>query len=185
MNRLSKEQKKIIYIGLILAAAILLFIALIYLPQQRRLKEIRAELDRTEQQINEIHLLTAGRDLNEAIRDLNVRLKDLSAYFLIGEEELINNLTDQARDLNIDVRDLDPGNKTLFNSATPGYAVYALPVAMNIKGGYKEAGDYCARLEGDFPALVRIDKLDIRGKGTGEADLDIRLVITAFLLKEQ
>lgn len=185
MMPLSKEQKKIIYIGLILVCALLLFITFIYLPQQRRLGEIRAELVRTEQQVKQTHLIRAGRDLNEAVRDLNLKLQRVSAYLLIGEEEVVNSLSTLAKKENIDILDLGPGGKELFNSVTPGYEVYALPIALNIRGGYREIGEYCANIESDFPALVRADKLVIRRGRAQDLNLDARLEITAFLLKER
>lgn len=185
MIRLSKEQKKIIYIGLILAAALLLFVFFIYAPQQRKLRQIRDELNRAEGQIQEVHQLTAGRELTEAVRDLNIQLKNISQKMLAQEDSLINNLNSQAKALRIDIRDLDPGDKILLPNKAIGYDVYELAVAMNITGEYRELGEYLGNLEGDFPALLRINKIDINGKGMGNVNLSARLGLSAYLLKEQ
>ncbi len=185
MNELTKEQKKIIYIGVILAASLVLFIFFIYAPQQRKLRQIRTELSRTEAMVRQIHQLTAGRDLKEAVKDLNLELKNVSAKLLIQEASLINNLTSQAKAPRIDIRDLDPGDKILLPNKAIGYDVYELPLAMNITGEYREIGEYFGRLSDDFPALIRINKVYISGKGSGNVNLSASVNLSAYLLKEQ
>lgn len=184
MKQLTREQKKIIYIALIVACFLFLFRVFIYAPQQRKLASIKKQLADAETQIAEINRLSAGKELSVTMQDLSGQLRKASGRLLVKDEDVINSLSGLAKKLRIEVKNLDPDDKITLPNRIPGYDAQELPISMNLSCDFKTLGEYLDILRNDLPALIRIKQLDITGSGEGQANLNITLKISAYLLKE-
>lgn len=184
MKELTKEQKKIIYIALIVVSFLFLFRIFVYAPQQRKLAFIKKQLKDAEAQIAEIDRLTAGKELSTAMQDLSAQLQKASSRLLVKDEDVINGLSGRAKKLKIEIKNLDPDDKITLPNRVPGYDAQELPISMNLSCDFKTLGEYLDILRNDLPVLIRIKQLDITGSGEGRANLNITLKISAYLLKE-
>lgn len=181
MKKLSHEQKKIIYIALIIIAFLLLFWIFVYAPQSRKFISINRQLSGAEAEIAQITRVAEGKELSEAIRDLQSRLKKIEINLPSKDGDVINNLSGLARKLKISIKNLDPQDSILLENKVPGYNIEELPVSMQLAGEFKAIGEYLDTLRNDFPVLIQVKQLNIRGKGEGQADLDINLKLSAYL----
>jgi hypothetical protein len=183
MKELTREQKKIIYIALIVVSFLFLLRIFVYAPQQSKLASIKKQLKDAEAQIAEINRLTAGKELSTAMQDLSAQLQKASSRLLVKDEDLINGLSAQAKKLKIKIKNLDPEDKITLANRVPGYVAQELPISMNLSCDFKALGEYLGILRNDLPALIRIKQLDITGSAEGQANLNITLKISAYLLK--
>lgn len=183
--QLTKEQQKIIYIGLVVFVFFACFWGFIYGPQSRKLAMLKADLARTESQIAEISRLASGGDLTEAVKALKVRL-NYAAGQLPGEDEIvIKSLLGVAKRLRIEVSNLSPASIKTIEGGVAGYNISEFPISMRLSCDYKTLGEYLHILRKDFPVLIKLRQLDIRGKGEGQMNLEINLQLLAYLASEK
>ncbi|MCX5710060.1 MAG: type 4a pilus biogenesis protein PilO [Candidatus Omnitrophica bacterium] len=181
MKELTKEQKKIIYIALIIAGFILAFVVFVYAPQSKRLAAIRMQLNAAEAQIAEISRITEGKDLNQAVKDLSSKLTAASKTLPPDEESIIASLTEAAKKSKVQINTLDPDDKIKLAQGVAGYDLSELPIKLSLSGEYRAIGEYIDGLLNDFPNLVRVKQLSIQGKGEGRPILDANLQISVYL----
>ena len=185
MKNLSKEQKKIIYLAVILIGFLLLFLVFIYAPQSRRVKEIKNKLFFAENQITEINKITQGQDLAAAVGKLNQKLVRLVRRMPERQEVAMKFLTENARRLGIEVKNIVLLDKQIAANKAPGYIIGEVPIAMTLTADYKAIGEYLIALDEDESLLTRVRELDIKGDGEGQPKLDVSLQISAYLSENQ
>ena len=183
MKKLTKEQKRIIYLGAIILVAIILFWLIIYAPQSRRLRAIKNQLNDAEARIAEITQIAEGEDLSVVVRKYNEQLIGLQNKFPSSEEAVINFLSENARRLKIDVKNITMAANILLKDKIPGYEVEELPISMNLSCDYRSLGEYLSILRNDASILARIRQLGIRGEGEGRPVLNVTLQISVYLSK--
>lgn len=184
MKKLAQEQKKFIYIASTVAFLLLIFWIFIYLPQSRRLSSIKERLNGVEAQIAQINRIIEGRDLREIMEGLNNQLKGIYGKLPPRFDDVVDDLSEDARKLNIEVKNINFLNKELLKDVIPGYEIEKLPVVMNLVCEYNALGDYLDVLRTKFPVVLRAKQLDIKGKGEGQPRLDVDLQILAYLARE-
>lgn len=185
IKKLTKEQKKIISLSAMVLVFLLIFWIFIYAPQARSFTAIKQELKQAEAQIAEIMSMTAGKELTQAFKDLKTDLVKISGKLPSGEEAVIYNLSESARKLGIEVKNIIPSGKRLLENRVSGYDIEELPISMNLSSDYRAMGEYLNMLRNRFPVLVKVRQLDIKGKGEGRTDLDVALQILAYLSREK
>ena len=183
MKKLTKEQKKIIYISIVVLMFMLSFSIFVYRPQARKLASITKQLNSAEAEISEINSLIADKDFIQAVKELNIRLNKIAAQLPSGDEDLVDALSQKARSLRIEVKNIIPSESRPLEKKIFGYDIEELSISMHLVCEYNVLGKYLIALRNDFPVLVRVNKLDIKGKGEGKPALDINLQITAYLSK--
>lgn len=181
----TKEQKKIIYIGLIVLFSLLSFRFFVYGPQAKRFALMKKELTRTEAQIAEIKSIAEGKDLSQAVKELKIELMQVKSKLPPREEIVIQNLLESAKKLKIEVKNITPSSKRLLEARVGGYDIEELPISMSLVCEYRVLGEYLNILRNSFPILVRLRRLDIKGKGEGQINLDITLQISAYLSRKK
>jgi len=181
MKRLTKEQKKIIYIASVIIIFLFLFWNFVYAPQKRRLWDIKDKLTQREAEIEGIKRISHGQPLQDAVKDLNMRLRAASARLPASEEGIIKSLSEEAKKLKIDVQNTDPGEKKILPNKIPGFQIEELPISLDIVSEYKAIGEYLDILINQFPFLVRVRQFDIQGSGEGSPNLNVKLEISAYL----
>jgi len=182
-NRLTREQRKIIYFAAIAVLFLFCFWIFIYRPQNKDLSSIKEELNSIEAQISEITDIAQGRELADVVKDFNLQLKDIESFLSLGEAEIIYNLSQKAGRLGVTVRSIIPSDKHLLENNIFGFEVEELPISMSLSCEYRELGMYLNTLRTNFPALVRIKELSIKGSGEGGPVLDVNLQLCAYLSK--
>lgn len=182
--KLSREQKKIIYITGVILLSFLLFWSFIYQPQSRRLKEIKQQLKVAEEEITRIRKLAQGRTMEEAVKDLNLRLNQAAAELPSKEKAVIEALSNEAKKLKIAVPVIDPADELkLLAGSIPGVDLEELPVSLQLICEYKALGEYLDILRNKFPYLIKIRQFVIQGGPEGNISLNVNMEISAFLSK--
>lgn len=186
LKLLSEEQKKIIYIGLGGLAVLLLFWIFIYLPQNKKMNALKAGLADIETQISDITSVAAGKDLAQVMKELKTSSTKIINKLPTQDEVVIYNLSDAADKLHIEVKSITPSAAKALEGAIPDYEVMELPITMNLLCEFKALGQYLTMLRsGDFPVLVQVRQINIKGNGEGQLYLDINLQLCAYLAKKR
>lgn len=183
MKRLTKEQQKIIYIAAGVSIFIIFVWRFIFVPQNKRLMQIKNELKSLEFQIVGINNIVGDRELSEVTRELSEKFNKSKKLISIKEEDIINSLSEEARRLKVSVRNITPVSQKESDYQVAGFRIKEVVISMDLSGDFQAIGKYLDVLRNDFPALVQINKLDIKGKGQGEPKLDSSLQISAYLAK--
>jgi len=185
LKKLTKEQIKIIYISGVALGLLLLFWVLLYAPQARKFSTIKHEISVAESQIKDIEALIQGRELTEVARELSVEFNKLSGMILSEEkdEEVIGNLSQDARKFNIEVRDIKPAPRVLLKYQVAGLNLIELPISMSLVSESRSLGKYLRDLRNDFPVLLRFRRIEIRSDCEGCHRLNVDLDISAYLSK--
>lgn len=181
IKELTREQKKIIYIAVVVAAFIILFWAVVYAPQSRRLTAVKNKLSAAEAQIAQITRLAQNRDLGQVVTDLSKQLNQMAAKLPAREEGVLNYLSKTARDLKIEIKDMDLADKKTLEGKIPGYVVAELPVVLSLSAEFRSLGEYLNVLEDNSSILVQVRQLEIKGSGEGHPKLDINLKLLVYL----
>lgn len=185
ISRIVREQNKYIYIGLIIFFLLFCFWFFIYLAEARRFNRIRSESALIENRIEEILSIAKGKNLALAIQGLRVDLTNLRNKLAAGDEAVIYNLSEAAKKSRLTVRSINRGSKQLLENKIPGYIVEELLVSLNLSGEYKEIGEYLRNLKEDFPLLVQVKQIEMKGKGEGQDDLEATLQVGAYLCRPE
>lgn len=184
-DHLTKEQQKIIYVSLVVFAFFACFWIFIYGPQSRRLAALKADLAQTEGQIAEISRLASGGDLVEAVKALKISLNDATSQIPGEDEVVIQNLLAVAKNLRIEVNNISPAGIKPVEGGVAGYNISELPISMRLSCDYRTLGEYLYMLRKDFPVLVKLRQLEIRGSGEGQINLEINLQLSAYLASQK
>lgn len=183
LKKLTNEQKKIIYISAIMALFLFFFWTFVYNPQSKKFSTIKRELTEAEQQIAQIMSIAAGRNLADAVGELNKNLMEVTSMLPAEETTVISSLSQAARRLKIEVKNIIPSGRQVLENKVSGYVIEELPISMSLICEYRVLGEYLNILRNKFPVLVRVKQLDIKGKGEGTPNLDISLQIVTYLAK--
>ncbi len=184
MTRLTKEQKKIIFLSIVGVIFLLCFWILVYLPQKKKLSTIKKELSYIETQIAQINEMTRGEELTEVFKTFNTQLKDISAVFSLSEEEIIYNLSKEAKALKIEIESIKPLEKQLIKDRFSSLNIEELPISMQLSCEFKDMAIYLKILRDNFPVLIKVKKLVIKGSGEGKDTLGVNLEISAYLSRD-
>jgi len=182
IRNLTKEQRKIIYIALIVSIFFLLLIILVYLPQAKRLSSLKKKIAETETQIDQIMSVAKGRDLATVAKELRENLTKTVSKFPKGEDIVVAKLTDAAEDqVKLIVQDVTPGARQAIPEKVLGLNIDELTLTMSFSGEYRAIGEFLDILRGDFPVYIRVRSIEITGKGEGKTLLDCTLQLSAYL----
>lgn len=183
MKKITRKQIKLIAACFIVLVALICFWVFVYGPQGARLRSVKKDLDFTESQIKEINSIMLGREISEAVKDLNSRLISVVSSLPANQEDIISNLSEMSRKLNIEIKSINPKQKALLEERVSGYSIEELLISVNLLCGFKNFGEFLRILRNDFPALIKVKKFTINGQGEGKPTLDINLEILAYLSK--
>jgi hypothetical protein len=182
MVNLTKAQRNIFILSITIVIFLLCFWVFVYLPQKNKLSSIKKEITYIETQIAQINKMTGGRDLTEVATGYNTQLRDISAVFSFSEEELIDNLSKEAKNLNIEINSIKPLEKKAIEEKTH-LKIEELPVNMQLSCEFRDLANYLKILKDNFHMLVKVRKIDIMGAGEGKDVLKVNLQISAYLSK--
>lgn len=184
MRKITKEQKKIIYIALILSFFEFSLWGLIIMPQKKKLTMLQKKLSDTEAQIAEVEQITQGRNMSEVVTGLNKELSDALGKLPSRQEIVIGYLTDNARNLGIIIRNFSLSDKQVIANEVAGYMVTEMPITINLTGEYQAIAEYLNALRDDTALLIRIENIDIKSKGGENVYLDASLQVNAYFTKK-
>jgi Tfp pilus assembly protein PilO len=184
-GKISRQQKKIFSAALIVAASIIFFWLFIYMPQSRKFERIKKELAATESRIAQITSLAEGKDLSAAVSGLKVTLLKVLSQLPMDDEKVIAYLSDGARRLKVEVKNIAPQQARPVDTGVPGYQIMEFPISLNLNAEYRAIGEYLSALRNNFPILIRVRDIQIQSKGFGRADLDAAVQLSAYLAVEK
>jgi Tfp pilus assembly protein PilO len=184
MRKITREQKKIYAVFAVVLVSLLVFIVFVYMPESKKLKTIKATLSDAEAKIIEITNIAQGKDLVDVVKNLDEQLKEIEDRLPKKSEDIIDDIRNEAKKLGIESKSesFSPGNPIKKN--IPGYEIIELPIDMKLVCDYRALGEYIKALHSNnFPAVMRIEQIDIKGKGEGRSDLEVALHVIAYLEK--
>ena len=182
MANLTKAQKNIFILSIVIIIFLLCFWVFIYLPQKNKLASIKKEIADIDAQIAQINRMSGGRDLTEVATSYNAQLRDVSSVFSFSEGELIDNLSKEAKKLNIEINSIKPLERQAIKEKE-NLDIEELPVNMQLSCEFRDLANYLKVLRDSFPILVKVKKIDIQGAGEGKDILNVNLQISAYLSK--
>ena len=185
MLEVTKTQKKIIIISL---GGLLLFLLawfFIYSPQNKMVNSIEHKLASTEANIAEIISITEGRDLAETVKDLRMKLNNLSKQLPSRDETVIEALTIAARDLGIEVQNISFSDRQPSEWKVSGFKIEKIPITMRLICEYRNLGQFLNLLRADFPILIKVERLNISAEEGKPNLLNSVLEVRAYSSKEE
>lgn len=163
---LLSAQKKINIVSAAVIAVFLIFLFFVYLPAQKTVARLKAELEETEGRIQEIEsLLDKTKPLAENITMLKARYKELSNKFPEREEEALRALSDLARNLNVEIISLRPSPKRLLLGQEDkallieGKSCRFCAVTVEMRCDYANLVEYIEAVHNELPAVVTVQSL--------------------------
>ena len=185
MKRLTKAQKKILYIASIALSFLFIFWSFVYGPQSRKFSAIKKELNNTEAQIIDILKIAKGKELASDIVELRASLVEAAAKMPAQDEAVIYSLSENAKKLNLEVKNIFPSGRHLLEANISGFDIEEMPISIALSGEYRLIGEYVKRLRDNFPVLISVRGLEIKGKGEAQTYLEATLRLSAYLSKER
>jgi Tfp pilus assembly protein PilO len=134
-----------------------------------------------ESEISQIGKITGAKPLSEAVKDLNLLLKEASGRLPVSENEVIRDLSENARKLKIEVENISFLNKQDLSINIPGSALKELSISLKLVCTYQDLGRYLLALRDNFPILISLKQVNIHGNGQGQANLNVELIVSAYL----
>ncbi len=184
IKNLSVQQKKILYIAGIILLSLFLFSFLIFIPQRKKLADIKNKLQAAEAKIAEITSLTKNQDLGAAMKVLNQQFIDTSARLPPQEEMVLSFLAENSRKFKIEVKNISLAKGALLKDKVAAGNLEIMPVNMSLESDYRALGEFLNVLGSDKSILLRVKRLEIRSKGAGNPQLEINLQLLAYLLRK-
>lgn len=182
---LTKAQKKIVLAAALIFLSLLLSWLFIYRPQKMKFSDIKSNLTQIESKTAQILNIASGKELSTAIKDLKLNFVEVCGRLPAQEETVIHALLETAKNKKIEVKNITPLGRKPVPSAISGYTVEELPIKLQLACEYRTLGDFLDILRNNFPVLVKVKHLNIKGTGEGRVNLNSNLEIQAYLSKEK
>ena len=183
--QLTKEQKKIIGMGVGIVIFFVLFWSFIYLPCKREVTVMKEQLSLAQGQIRQINELIGENELVQVVTDLKTNFNSLKSKFPDRDEAIIGYLSQEARNLNIEIKNITISSKESVEHKISNFDMEKLYLSINLVCEFKDLGEYLNILRNESPVLVKVNTLDINGRGEGKPNLDVSLQISAYLSKRK
>lgn len=186
IRHLTKEDKKNIYASLAAVGFLGVFFVFIYAPQSRRFTEIKNKLKSAESQIVQITRITGGKELAQAVKDLDGQLRAISGKLLPlpDDQEIVNVLSREAKKLKAEIKNIILTEEYPSGIKVPGYQIIELPVSMVLVCEYKALGNYLNVLRDNSHIFLRVKQLTIKGRAVDNPYLDVDLQLSAYLTQK-
>ncbi len=163
--------------------------AFIYVPALRKIDALNSELSAMQSQIEQIEAAVGReRSIAAGIELLKNRYGQLDMKFPSKEEDALRSISELARERNIAIITMKSQPKVQFldaenkNVEIDGKICQILPVAIEMKSGYKDLGQYIETLKKSLPAYVTIERLKIQKESGAALDLKVTLELNLYLL---
>ncbi|MBU1125829.1 MAG: hypothetical protein KKC84_07365, partial [Candidatus Omnitrophica bacterium] len=130
------RKNRMVYWGVIPAGA-LLFWFMFSLPMSRRFTAVTQKISRAEEQIADINRLIGSRKLGEVVGQLSAHLRDAENLIAPSEEAVINRLSEAARKLKIDIKNLSILSRQDVTADVFDSPIEELPLSFSLSGEYR------------------------------------------------
>lgn len=189
----TKSQKKAMISLLAMALIFIIVIAFVYIPMRRELNRTRAEYGSIEKEIASIkNAAGEGKSLDEIIAALRARLTQLENRFPEKEEIILQNLSERARDLKIDLNNTSPNKKRIVADIDcsalnkKGCILQEMAITMNMKTDFRTFAEFMKSLKDDFPFYIRLDSARLVKQSGDDKHpiLDIEIKLRAYLITQ-
>lgn len=175
--------------AVVICAVFVAVFVFIYLPAARSVSKIKSELGATEAKIAAIEssIDNAGPG-GEGIRFLKEKAALLEFKFPRKEEETLKLISDLAQKANVEITSMQPSPKELLldgagqKQEIENKVCYKMNVGMALRCSYRELVRYLESFDGGLPALIVINRLEIKKSSIGLMKLDVSLNFNLYLL---
>jgi Tfp pilus assembly protein PilO len=185
LKRISRSQKRIIIATFVIMVVFSGFWVAMYVPTQKGIDRLKAELEETEGQIRQIEAMIAqGKGMGEGIQLMEGQYQQLMLKFPSKEEGALIAFFDLAFKVNVEIITIRTQPKRLCRQqvTTEGKSCYELPVSFELRGGFGALIAYIELLKGSLPAFITFEKINISPGKSGTSELSISLEIQLYLL---
>jgi Tfp pilus assembly protein PilO len=171
-----KTRDNLIVIGVLLAA-VGVATAVVYVPQQRKLRALQAEISREKLKLAETAKQTAA--VPQLIRQVDQMKKRYSNFGrrLPQQRELggfLREISENLAQERLADQTIEPG------SPTRAELFHTLPIVMRFHGSYLSLASFLQRLD-EMERLTRVQRLVIRGSNTATAESTGKLNIEVLM----
>ena len=188
-DNLSRNKTAIITSGAVAIFLILGGVVNISLTHQKDL--LRAQLTGLEGQIENIEAMAdKNKTIEERIQILKERYQHLGDRLPPKEEESLGLLSTYAQKFHIEIISIKAQPKRGLldinqqKMEVEGKTCQEVPVAIEMKGAYKDAVQYIEILKNALPAYTVLEKLKMRKDTADQLKLNIQLDLNLYLLSQ-
>ena len=185
------NQKSILIMFGSIFAALFIFWVFIFIPKKERLETIKSDYYAMQAEIDNIEAIAGGADnIEDAIKKFNETIAMLNQKIPTSEEKTVKDLSFSAKQNDIEVTSLSPQPLKIspVQGNIPGLECKELKIDMNLTCTFKNLGKYLFILQNEFPALIRIDRLEIKKakpEDKNDPSLEVRLILKVYLLHKK
>src|SRR3989338_1041221 len=159
-------------ITLVISAVIIgLFLQFVYAPKAMEVKKLRLEYKKIKSDISGLYDFIGGE---ENLKDNLIKMRTYASAFDKAfpyekdASNIIKQLNEEARDLNVNVVSIKPGdlvNYTDMNGAQlkiSGYACKSMPMTLSVEARYQALGDFLNKIETARCPMISVRKAAMR-----------------------
>ena len=189
MQNLTRSQQKIIIVTVAVIVVFFIVWLLLYIPTTNGMNQYKIELNGVQSQIQQIEMTFGqGKSIEEGMRLLTERYRQLDAKFPLKEEEGLRLLSDMARQLNVEIvsTKLQPKKEFEDSSHTKvqidGKTCQELKITIDVRSTYKDLVEYIKTLKEQLPVYITVENLKINKASREVSPLNVTLEINFYLL---
>lgn len=192
MTKLSKGEKKLINLALVVTAGIVFFLIFLYFPKTRSLSQLKLKVDRSSQLLSEIRTMIGDyATLEHGIGVLRKKANFLNAKFIYQKDIAfaLRQLNDTADNVGIRIISLTPQPLTSFGGKDVvkynDKSCLWQPVKLVIEGRYEQLAQYMYLLEQSPAGIYTINNFSIRKDESIFPDVNVDLTVGVYVFGEE
>jgi len=158
------------------ASLALAYVFFVFFPGQRKISELRNELQKRQQYVAESAKLVAvvndlGRELDECRAFVNAWRADSPSGSKLAD--LMSQITNQAAEANVQLVAFHPA------TAAQHAMLKEMPATIKVDGSFHGISDFLRRLE-TLPAAIWIPSVNLKPEGEAGQNLECELTLSIF-----
>ena len=187
---MTQRQKRIFIFLAVIALALFLFVWFVYIPAKAYRDKLKNEYNSIQKQIVEMRRsIGEGKSLEQAISFFKDRLAYFDKRFPSREEVVLREMPALAGKCGVEISSIRPSKKAVIQAIEGAslevrdYTIQEMPISVDLKSSYKKLGEFLKALRNDFPAFVRVDKIQMSRAGDKDSNLlDVSLSLDTYFL---
>lgn len=183
IQRITKEQKKIVIVSGIGFVCLIVFWTFIYLPSRREVASLRKRTLSVESQIAAIKKVPQGKELTDVVKDLKIKLDQSKSYLPESDEAVRNDLSREADKLGITIKDISLLAEKSIEKPIAGFQIQELRISIKLVSDLRNFTEFLNVLRNKFPYLVKVEEIIIKNTKPQDLDIDISIEILAYHIK--
>lgn len=188
MIKLTKEEKKLIKVALIISAGFVLFSVLIYIPKSSALAKLKSKIEKNDALIADLKK-TIGQNisLEEGIIVLRKQTKILSSRYVEQKDIFLslNRLSEAADLAGVRIVSMSPQSLTVSGAKFLDKSCLKQPVKLVLYGRYEQLVNYLYLLEQSTVGIFTVESFNISNEKGLAPDLKMEVVVGLYVFGEE